>query len=250
MLMTKRMMQRWAHDRAAGFPFASDATRSLRTMDAASSDRFCGVRFVANSSVHLNHRLLHRRRDRDVCLMARWKMEDDVQAIVNELSKSWRKHQSVGSQSMNTNLENQLSLIDVSMLWRRVRILACVRLQDHDAERESVSSTTTQPQPHPQSITHNHNHTQPQPPQPQHTYVHSISIESTSNQMQSTITTTYTSAFSLYLLWLNTSGLMYTGVPMHVIVCVCCGLIVEIPKSAILHVHLLFTNRFCGFKSR
>ena len=248
MLMTKRMMQRWAHDRAAGFPFASDATRSLRTMDAASSDRFCGVRFVANSSVHLNHRLLHRRRDRDVCLMARWKMEDDVQAIVNELSKSWRKHQSVGSQSMNTNLENQLSLIDVSMLWRRVRILACVRLQDHDAERESVSSTTTQP--------HNHTTTQPQPhnnhttTQQPHTHPQSISIESTSNQMQSTITTTYTSAFSLYLLWLNTSGLMYTGVPMHVIVCVCCGLIVEIPKSAILHAHLLFTNRFCGFKSR
>ena len=89
-------------------------------------------------------------------------MEDDVQAIVNELSKSWRKHQSVGSQSMNTNLENQLSLIDVSMLWRRVRILACVRLQDHDAERESVSSTTTQPptQPHNHTTTqpHNHNH--------------------------------------------------------------------------------------------
>ena len=171
-------------------------------------------------------------------------MEDDVQAIVNELSKSWRKHQSVGSQSMNTNLENQLSLIDVSMLWRRVRILACVRLQDHDAERESVSSTTTQPptQPHNHTTTTTSTITQPHP--------QSISIESTSNQMQSTITTTYTSAFSLYLLWLNTSGLMYTGVPMHVIVCVCCGLIVEIPKSAILHVHLLFTNRFCGFKSR
>ena len=37
---------------------------------------------------------------------------------------------------------------------------------------------------------------------------------------------------------------------MHVMVCVCCGLMVETPKSAILHVHVPFTNRFCGFKSR
>ena len=61
-----------------------------------------------------------------------------AQAIKNELSKSWRKHRCVRSQSMNTNLKNQLCLVDASVFVRRVRILACVCLQDHNAERVSV----------------------------------------------------------------------------------------------------------------
>jgi len=65
-----------------------------------------------------------------------------AQAIKNELSKSWRKHRCVRSQSMNTNLKNQLCLVDASVFGRRVRILACVCLQDHNAERVSVPFPT------------------------------------------------------------------------------------------------------------
>jgi hypothetical protein len=43
---------------------------------------------------------------------------------------------------------------------------------------------------------------------------------------------------------------MYNGVPMTVMAMVCCGLMVEAPKSATLQTHWLLTNRFCGFKSR
>jgi len=142
----------------ASCSFVSVEQQSLQTMVEASSGRSCccqSPRIIIESAIVVVVIIIMKliRSHRDIRTpsekqekQARERKERGrssegvrhAQAIKNELSKSWRKHRCVRSQSMNTNLKNQLCLVDASVFVRRVRILACVCLQDHNAERVSV----------------------------------------------------------------------------------------------------------------